>query len=472
MRHRAPALIAGLALVLGACSTGGDDTEGPEETGAPTSASATEASEDATDGTADAPVVEIPDTPVGEQVTWTIASLVPGAAIDAADADARLAPAVRESTGGAALVQAFTGFATTGPWEPIGYEGDDAAAVVTLRDSAGAVLELSISLAEDGLIEQLFFQEPFEFEAAASWDELTDDVEALPAETTLVVTDVTDPANPEEVFRAGDDGAFPIGSVFKLYVLGAVTDAVAAGTLTWDTPLTLTEDVKSMPSGELQNEPAGTQVTVQEAAEAMIAISDNTATDLLIETVGREAVEAQLAVMGQSDPGLNTPLLTTRELFILGWGDDQAPRQAWADGDETERRAVLEALPAGPPGIDPTTIAETVWQDGLDWFATPADLVAAQLALQEKADTPAGEPLTAILGASPGIEPAVAETFDEVAFKGGSSMGVVALSHYYSGPDGDHVVTVQARSDSQTDTADARIYFGVAQSAAMLLGEG
>ncbi|TGO06458.1 serine hydrolase [Serinibacter arcticus] len=471
--RRSPALLAGLTalgLVLVACSTTPEAAPESSSTAqaSPTpSPSATEAS--TTSELDDAPVVEIPATPVGEQIAWTIAALAPGATLDPADAESRLSPPALEQLDGAALAQTFAGIAATGPWEPISYEGEDYSAIAQLRDAGGQRLDLTVVVNAEGLVEQLLFQPPFDHEPAASWDELGTAVEALPADTTLVVTDVTDPAAPAEVFASGEDGAFPVGSVFKLYVLGAVTDAVAAGTLAWDTELTLTDDVKSMPSGTLQDEPAGTVVTVRQAAEAMIAISDNTATDLLIQAVGRESVEAQLPVMGHSDPALNTPLLATRELFLLGWGGDDARREAWASGDAAERRAILAALPAGPPGIDPLTISATVWQDGLDWFATPDDLVAAHLSLQERADTPAGEPLTAILGANPGIEPAVAGAFEEVAFKGGSSMGVLALTHHYRDADGAWVVTLQAHSDSQTDVADLRPYVAAAQDAAILL---
>jgi len=54
-----------------------------------------------------------------------------------------------------------------------------------------------------------------------------------------------------------------------------------------------------------------------ELANRMISISDNTATDHLLLTVGREAVESIQAAMGHSAPGLNAPFITTRELFVL-----------------------------------------------------------------------------------------------------------------------------------------------------------
>lgn len=55
---------------------------------------------------------------------------------------------------------------------------------------------------------------------------------------------------------------FAIGSVFKLYVLAAVQSAIRDGSLRWDDAISLHESLKSLPSGELQNLPAGTIRTV------------------------------------------------------------------------------------------------------------------------------------------------------------------------------------------------------------------
>ena len=63
--------------------------------------------------------------------------------------------------------------------------------------------------------------------------------------------------------------------------------------------MTLTDDVKSLQSGELRYQPDGTTVSVQDAATKMISISDNTAPDLLARAVGGSGTVADvLASMG------------------------------------------------------------------------------------------------------------------------------------------------------------------------------
>lgn len=135
--------------------------------------------------------------------------------------------------------------------------------------------------------------------------------------------------------------AAPFGSVLKLYVLAALGHAVAAGKVGWDQRLTVTAEFKSLPSGVLQYELDGTQISVRDAAAKMISISDNTATDMLINLVGRSAVEAALTATGMTNPALNRPFLTTREAFILTLEQWPTLAQRYLAADEAGRRALL-----------------------------------------------------------------------------------------------------------------------------------
>ena len=59
--------------------------------------------------------------------------------------------------------------------------------------------------------------------------------------------------------------------MFKLYILSAVANQIDAGDLKWDQQLTITEQIKSLPTGALQNKPDGTKVGVADAATKMIS---------------------------------------------------------------------------------------------------------------------------------------------------------------------------------------------------------
>ncbi|MFI7610948.1 serine hydrolase [Nonomuraea terrae] len=144
----------------------------------------------------------------------------------------------------------------------------------------------------------------------------------------------------------------PIGSAFKLYVLGALAQAVAEGRLSWNEQLAIRDDYKSLPSGTLQNRPAGTMLPLSEDADHMISISDNTATDHLIHRLGRDAVQRQLSLFGHRQPDANVPILTTKAFFQLKATSDQdRARQYLALPTHQRLAAVLELERLPLPGV-------------------------------------------------------------------------------------------------------------------------
>jgi beta-lactamase class A len=440
-------LAAAAALLLSACGSGADAR--PDATSSP---------------------VAIPDTVVGEHVSWAIDALNGDVEVTPESVEERLDPAMLDAVTGEQLVDIVDQLGAGKPWVPTSYDGTDTQATATIESDSQGSLDLQASVDGDGLISGLLFTPtPADRTPAADWDGLEENVAALDAPTSLQVTDVSGGEPGDVVLSVGDEGAQPLGSIFKLYVLGAVVTAVSDGRLSWDDELVITPDLKSLPSGELQDEEDGTTVTVREAAQKMIEISDNTATDMLMAAVGRESVERALVDMGHSEPALNTPFPSTRALFQIGWGDDGALREPWRDGTAEERTAILEALPGGPVDVEATDLVDAVWADGIDWFATPDDLVAAHLALQALAETEAGEPVRDILSANPGFAPSVVEGWDHVAFKGGSSVGVLAGSWYVERGDEAYVISLQASTDDPAALVDQALYFGQAEDAMNLL---
>jgi beta-lactamase class A len=157
----------------------------------------------------------------------------------------------------------------------------------------------------------------------------------------------------------------------------------------------------------------------------MISQSDNTATDHLIDRLGREAVEESFASMGHSHPELNTPLLMTREWFAIKmrFSDRDIHRYELA-GEATRREIIQEmAIP------NAATLAE--WEpwlafraiDTIEWFASATDLCTAMASLLETARHEGMQPVLDALSLQPGItfDPAV---WSYVGYKGGYETGV------------------------------------------------
>jgi beta-lactamase class A len=83
--------------------------------------------------------------------------------------------------------------------------------------------------------------------------------------------------------------SFPAASTIKLPILMALFQAVDAGTVKLDDVLTVRRDLITGGSGELQNSP-GARLTVLQTATKMIAISDNTGTNMIIDRLGGKKV--------------------------------------------------------------------------------------------------------------------------------------------------------------------------------------
>ncbi|MEV8135812.1 serine hydrolase [Microbacterium aurantiacum] len=437
------AALAAAALALGACSPAGGG-------GDPTPIAVT-----------------IPDTPVGTQAQWVLDEINAGEPSSAGEIEARFDETALAELSADDLLAVFAELRTLGPWTVTSYEGDDAQAVAGIAAESTA-FDMSVAVSAAGRMTGLLFAEPApDRTPAADLDALRAEVE----ETGVVSLTVTELGADEPALEIGPGGAHPIGSVFKLWVLLAVVDAVEAGTLAWDDTVTIDPEVRSLPSGELQNLPDGAEVTVQEAAEKMISISDNTATDALMRAVGTDAVTAALVETGYSRLDTDVPFPSTRALFWLGWGDDALAERWSAASDPAAREAVLADLPAGVPPVSAIDPAQAVWTGGADWFATHADVVAVHTALEAAAETEAGAPVRGILSANPGV--AFDDAWEVAAYKGGSSVGVLAGSWVLEAPGRPAtVVVVTAAAEDPVDMPTLATVFGFAQDAAALLADG
>ena len=96
--------------------------------------------------------------------------------------------------------------------------------------------------------------------------------------------------------RGGE--TFPTASLIKVAVLVALLDEVEKGRIALDDPLTMIARDQVGGSGVLQHLHSGLQLTVEDAARLMIVISDNTATNLLLDKVPMRTVWAKMDSLG------------------------------------------------------------------------------------------------------------------------------------------------------------------------------
>jgi beta-lactamase class A len=236
------------------------------------------------------------------------------------------------------------------------------------------------------------------------------------------------------ILAVNADRQFALGSTFKLYVLAALAKQIESGTRHWDDVVRI-DDIRSLPSGQMQDWPKDAPVTLQTLATMMISISDNTATDQLIHILGRDALDAEVRGSGNSAPERTLPFLTTRELFALK--ADPARGAKYAALSEPEQATAVEAL-AREIAADPAKVAAPAFTaptliDSVEWFANATDLRKVLAEIAALKDPTARD----ILAVSPSIPAAKRKDWAYAGFKGGSEPGVLNLTWLLQKPGGE-----------------------------------
>ena len=299
------------------------------------------------------------------------------------------------------------------------------AATANARMKNGYVIPITIAIEEAAphRISSLFFRNPIR--EASSIDSLVAEIKMLPGKTSLYIEKL---GTGKPIVEHNGELMLPIGSTFKLYILGELARRLATDSITWATVTTLNPSLKSFPSGRLQDWPDGAPLTLHTLASLMISQSDNTATDHLLSFVVREHVERMQMAMGHSKPLLNKPFMSTRELFLLKFSDNGArARRYYALGVE-QRRAMLKKEITSVAYDDISFVPTPVCADSVEWFASTHDLTKAMDWIRNAANSAAGKPLLGILAINPGLE------IDEkqwvyAGFKGGSETGVINMTY-------------------------------------------
>ncbi|MCW3848710.1 class A beta-lactamase-related serine hydrolase [Sphingomonas sp. LB-2] len=270
---------------------------------------------------------------------------------------------------------------------------------------------------------------------------------------------------PQPMLGANAERPFAIGSAFKLIVLAELVRSIEAGERRWTDEVVLDGKLQ-IPGGAYIMSPAGTRVTLRELAAKMISVSDNSATDILIHTLGRERIEAMLPVVGVANPGGMRPLLTTLEMFKLKGIDRGEPGRQWLATAEAGRRAMLPALDAEPIlAIDQSLFADgKPVMIGIEWYASPADMVRIMDWLRRHTESGPGAEARAILAINPGVPPAAAGKWRYVGFKGGSEPGVVSGTYLLQAMNGDWYVLSASWNDPDA-AVDTGRFIGLLGSA-------
>jgi len=285
---------------------------------------------------------------------------------------------------------------------------------------------MAISSATPNLITGIVMGNPVS--TSSSLADIVNELKTLPGETSFLVVRLNDDST-TNVIAHNPESELAIGSAFKLYVLSELAREVNSN------ERKLTDVVKldglSLPSGTLQTWPLGSPLTLHSLAAFMISISDNTAADQLLKTLGRERVERMLTETGHAKPSLDAPFLSTLEMFTLKGEPTHKAADDFLALDAAGRRKFLDNQIASIKREDakPYPDGKPSYIDRIEWFASVADLCRVVNWLRQQTETakPAA-PLREVLSINPGLNVS-RERWSYVGFKGGSEPGVINLTY-------------------------------------------
>lgn len=435
--------------------------------------------------------VSPPDTPAGKQLAWVMQVLNGGAI---GDISSRCTPEIIERLTAAKIEAALLEIRDTdlgGP--PIALVEIEA----NQTDFAisgfvfGPRRKLNVSVAVDdvsGLISGLRFSRAgYLYRRAGDWDSYKGDLGKRRGILSFGAYEVVDvpgspataitPAKPatsrlKAIHTIDDDRVLAIAGASKVFVLGALVEAIEEGRATWAEKLPVREDLKSLPPGVMQGFQAGDEFPIEFVAGRMTTIGDQTAFDHLLARLGREKVEAWFGKHSAA-PERTVPFLSTREALQLRLPTDRNLLDTYLMVDVADRRTMLApdpnnqsnpndgpvrtgrvaAVPIGAADLNQWTQPQLVKE--LGWFASAREIAVAlsdiRLADQRmQAKAPATAPATATTNdespatASP-ISPMLSKnlgmkinraTWPEVWHIGGGEPGILSNNYLLRRDDG------------------------------------
>lgn len=168
-----------------------------------------------------------------------------------------------------------------------------------------------------------------------------------------------------ETFGHNADERFYLGSSAKVPIALAVLQQVDAGKLALTSEVVLSEDDKIDGPGELVWARPGTAYTLDSLLTRMLGVSDNTAANLLVRTVGEDALnKSAAAVLGKGFEKITSLTQVRREVYAELHPDarklssKQLVQIAAADMGSPRVEAVRRALGLPATALRVKTIAE------------------------------------------------------------------------------------------------------------------
>jgi beta-lactamase class A len=391
-----------------------------------------------------------------ERLDWAVEQINGKAAsLTAAEVSAQFAPSFLAIVPADQLIPWLSEMVIAAPYQLIDYspmpDGNTAQGRVSSKLATFDVM-IAVEPAAPNRILGILFTPASAATPTATWDEIDTAMALLAPQHSLYAAEVSD-GSCRPIHATNADQSLAIGSTFKLYVLGELARQVSAGAASWDEKYAIRDEWKSIPSGTMQDEPAGTEHTLEQYARNMISISDNTATDHLIHRLGRQNVEAELAAMGMADTSRDIPFPTTREISLLKSSKFAALQKQYLAAGAAGRRKLLDgpiaATPFSVADMDDTAVPQAI--DTLEWFASTRELCSAMTSLRAASGRPGPDKVMDILAMTPMLN-VDKSVWAYTGVKAGSEQGVANVTWILRRADDRWFVVSLTLNDPTKDT--------------------
>jgi beta-lactamase class A len=386
--------------------------------------------------------VSVPSSPVGRQLAWLLSlTQLP---LSAAEVTAHFDAAFLAQADPSQLNAALESLSATGHQTLLAVRDVEPTSLVAVVEFGTTRYTAQLSVDPTGLIAGLRFTP--DATLPKSWSAVDRELVSVAPRVSLLAARVGAGGTCVPVRSVAASTPRPLGSMFKLFVLGALARAVQAHKVSWTQEMTVTAAVKVGGSGTLHDDADGTQLTVEQVATKMISVSDNTAADMLLGLLGRPAVEAQVR-RWTAHPSLDTPFLTVAELFALKYHDFPAMADHYLSLAPSARARYLASTVDALSATSERQSGSPRDVSSIEWFASADDLCRAFAGLAALGAEPGLSPLQTILSANDGGIQLSPGTWPTVWFKGGSEPGVLTLGYLARDTAGQTYVVVALTED-------------------------
>lgn len=405
-------------------------------------------------------------SPAEAQLTWLLGALEPEGARDGKALSPHFTPAFLEQVPADKLAAIFDSQAEQGPFALtcLDLRSEHMAVAYLHSDTTDLAITLAANAAQPEQLETLFFQS-MALPSVESWEDFEQTLREVAPTVSFSAAELTS-EGPRTVAAVDPTQSVAIASAFKLWVLLALAEEIEAGSRSWEDTLFIREDHRVLSSLALDEHADGEALTLEALAAAMIQLSDNTATDILIEALGRERVEAAMRSTGIAHPERNIPLLKLADFFSLKLLMTPEQRRAYFAADASGRRAMLDAgLGWSPSAATLVLVMNGGWKkpmgiDKAEWFATSHDMILTLAALEPFLDR---DPILArVLQSQTAF--ALCPGWKYNGYKGGNEPGVYHAAFLLETDDGQRYAVSLGLNDPTQPIAEAD-FIGIVSAA-------